>query len=252
MTAPRLPAAYQAVTGAMWSRANEAHVQSPLMAKKSSSQLEAERRAEARRRARLVAQGREVDDDDAEQSSEAARPRPASGSFLQRIFPPAAPLAGKPDPMAGFTATGRLRPLAVGAWLIRRNLMAGIGMGLLWAGAYILTLQERSTVIGSVASFVSFGSLVAAGWIGWQRPWFYGFVAAVVGYILYAIWVVFAISGDPLIATAAAKSQLATYLSLNGVLQAGIGALAGFYGGYLRRRLADPTVRQANAARRRR
>lgn len=220
------------------------------MSKKSLSQRDAERRAEARRRARLQAQGREPDEL-AEEADEAPAGRPPT-TLLQRLFPPAAPLPGKPDPLAGFAYTGALRPVVANLWLIPRNLFAGVGMGLLWVAAYLLTFQYAGDVIGSISSFVSFGALVGAGWIGWQRPWLYGFVAAVIGYLLYTAWVIWALAGDPRIVEPGAASTAATYLISNGVLQAAIGALAGFYGGYLRRRLADPATRQAAAARRRR
>jgi len=171
---------------------------------------------------------------------------------LQRLFPPAAPLAGKPDPLAGFTYTGTLRPVVANLWLIPRNPLAGIVMGILWAAAYIITIQYARTIVGSIASFVSFGALVAAGWIGWQRPWLYGLTAAVIGYILYAIFVVIALAGNPALDKPGAATQTAVFLISNGLLQAGIGALAGFYGGYLRRRMADPATRQQAPARRRR
>ena len=231
-------------------RANEPGVQSPLMSKKTDAQRDAVRRAEARRRSRFIAQGRLPDDE--EDESQATPARQPSMSFIQRLFPPAPPLPGKPPPLEGFMYTGQLRPIVLGGWLIRQNLYAGIGMGILWAASYIVTVQERSSILGTVASFVSFGSLVAAGWIGWRRPWFYGFVAAVLGYILYAAYVVWILAGDPSITEPGATSELALFLGTNGVLQAAIGALAGFYGGYLRRRLADPATRQAAAARRRR
>jgi len=220
------------------------------MPKKTAAQLDAERRAEARRRARLQAQGRRPDDEAEEVADAPARP-PALPLF-QRLFPPSAPLSGKPDPMAGFIYDGRFRPLVANLWLIPRNLFAGIGMGVLWAAAYVLTVQEARSTIGMVASFVSFGSLVAAGWIGWQRPWLYGFVAAVLGYLLYSGYFVYLVATDPAAATQVTTTQITAYLFTNGVVQAGIGALAGFYGGYLRRRLADPANRQAAAARRRR
>jgi len=113
-------------------------------------------------------------------------------------------------------------------------------MGILWAAAYIVTIQYAQSMVGSIASFASFGALVAAGWIGWQRPWLYGFVAAVIGYILYTIYVIIALAGNPALNQPGATTQAALFLLTNGVLQAGIGALAGFYGGYLRRRMADP------------
>jgi hypothetical protein len=221
------------------------------MPKKTAAQRDAERRAEARRRSRLQAQGRAPDTEVDEQEADAPA-RPATLSFFQRLFPPTAQLPGKGDPMAGFAYTGRFRPLVANLWLIPRNLYAGIGMGVLWAAAYILTVQEARSTIGTVASFVSFGSLVAAGWFGWQRPWLYGLVAAIVGYILYSGFFIYLVATDTAAAAVITTSQVTAYLVTNGLVQAGIGALAGFYGGYLRRRLADPANRQAAAARRRR
>jgi NhaP-type Na+/H+ or K+/H+ antiporter len=220
------------------------------MSKKSAATLDAERRAEVRRRARLQAQGR-LEEWDEQDEVEAAPPtRPPS--MLQRLFPPAAPLPGKGDPLAGFNYTGRFRPVVSSLWLIPRNPLAGIVMGILWAAAYIITIQYARSVVGSIASFASFGALVAAGWMGWQRPWLYGFVAAVIGYLLYTVYVIIALAGNPALNQPGAAGQAALFLLTNGVLQAGIGALAGFYGGYLRRRMADPSGRQQTAARRRR
>jgi hypothetical protein len=221
------------------------------MSKKSSAQLDAERRAEARRRARLQAQGRVADDEEQDEVETPAQRSPAQ-PFMQRLFPAAAPLRGKPDPMAGFTYAGRLRPVVGSLWLIPRNLYAGVGMGILWAAAYVITIQYAGTLVGSIASFVSFGALVAAGWIGWQRPWLYGFTAAVIGYLMYTVYIIWAIAGDPALSKPGATSTAAAFLLTNGVIQAAIGALAGFYGGYLRRRLADPSARQAAAPRKRR
>jgi hypothetical protein len=215
------------------------------MSKKSS----AERRAEARRRSRLQAQGQAIEEEQHDEMAATGAPTP---NFFQRIFPPAAPLPGKPPPLTGFSHEGGLRWLALAWWLTRRNLYAGVGMGVLWAAAYVVTVQEAGSIFGTVASFVSFGSLVAAGWFGWQRPWFYGFLAAVLGYLLYVAYVVAVLSGNPGIAEAQVTSTIAAYLATNGLLQAGIGALAGFYGGYLRRRLAESAGRQAADARRRR
>jgi hypothetical protein len=222
------------------------------MSKKSSSQLDAERRAEARRRARLQAQGR-LAEDDAQDDDEAAPERRPSTPLFERLFPPAAPLPGKPDPMAGFTYSGRFRPVVSGLWLLPRNLFAGVAMGVLWTAAYIMVDQYPGTIIGSVASFVSFGALVAAGWIGWQRPWLFGFAAAAIGYLLYAPYFIYAVATRaPAGSQAPTASQIALVLVTNGILQISIGALAGFYGGYLRKRLADPAMRRAPAPRRRR
>lgn len=219
------------------------------MSKKSAAQQDADRR-EARRRARLQAQGRLEDEE--QEEVEAAPARRPSTPLLERLFPPAAPLPGKGDPFAAFTYTGRLRPLVANLWLIPRNLFAGVGMGVLWAAAYIMVDQYAGTTIGSIASFASFGALVAAGWIGWQRPWLYGLAAAAIGYLLYTPYFLYALSRAPATAPIITASQVALVLVTNGVVQLGIGALAGFYGGYLRRRLADPATRQQSAARRRR
>lgn len=233
-------------------RGYRSRVQSRPMSKKSSAQLDAERRAEARRRARLQAQGRLDEEEQGEGEVEAAPARRPSASLMQRLFPPAAPLSGKPDPLADFTYTGGLRPVVASLWLIPRNLYAGVGMGLLWVASYVITIQYAGSLVGSIASFVSFGALVAAGWLGWQRPWLYGLVASVIGYLLYTIYVIWALAGNPSLIQPGATTETALFLLTNGVLQAGIGALAGFYGGYLRRRLADPATRQAAEARRRR
>ena len=219
------------------------------MSKKTAAQQDAERRAEARRRARLQAQGRL--DEGQEEEPEAEPVRRPSMPLMQRLFPPAAPLPGKGDPFAGFTYTGRFRPIVASLWLIPRNLLAGVGMGILWAATYIMVDQYAGTTIGSIASFVSFGALVAAGWIGWQRPWLYGLAAAAIGYIIYAPYFIYSIASTGA-ATLVTGSQVALVLLTNGIVQLGIGALAGFYGGYLRRRLADPASRRQPEPRRRR
>ncbi len=198
----------------------------------------------------MLAQGRPVDDFEEEVSDAPGRER--APSLFGRLFPPAAPLPGKPDAMSGFTYTGRLRPLVASLWLIRRNPIAGIAMGALWAIAYVITIQYGRELIGTISSFISFGSLVAAGWIGWQRPWLYGLVAALVGYVMYSGWVAYILLNTTPRPTSEETSQIALGLLFNGLLQTAIGALAGFYGGYLRRRLADPSTRRAAAARRRR
>jgi hypothetical protein len=221
------------------------------MSKKSAAQQDAERRAEARRRARMQAQGR-VADDEGQEAEPAAPVRQPAMPLMQRLFPPAAPLAGKPDPFIGFSYTGRLRPVVANLWLIPRNLFAGLGMGILWAATYIMVDQYAGTTLGSIASFVSFGTLIAAGWIGWQRPWLFGLAAAAIGYLIYAPYFIYSIATSPAAAALVTGSQVALVLLTNGIVQLGIGALAGFYGGYLRRRLADPATRRQPEPRRRR
>ena len=198
-----------------------------------------------------MAQGQVAEE--AQDEEDVAPARRPSTPLLERLFPPAAALAGKPDPLAGFTYTGRFRLVVSSLWLLPRNLFAGVLMGILWTAAYILVDQYPGTIVGSIASFVSFGALVAAGWIGWQRPWLFGLAAATIGYLLYAPYFLYAVATRTPVGThPATASQIAAVLVTNGVLQIAIGALAGFYGGYLRKRLADPAVRRAPANRRRR
>ena len=224
------------------------------MSKKSAAQHDAERRAEARRRARLQAQGR-MDEEELDEVDAAAPTRRPSTPLFERLFPPAAPLPGKGDPFAGFNYTGRFRPIVANLWLIPRNPMASVVMGILWAATYIMVDQYAGTTIGSIASFVSFGALVAAGWIGWQRPWLFGFAAAAIGFLIYSPYFIYSVVTaplDPAIGPRPTGSQIALVLLTNGLVQLGIGALAGFYGGYLRRRLADPATRRQPVDRRRR
>ena len=91
-------------------------------------------------------------------------------------------------------------------------------------------------------------------------------MAAIVGFVLYAGYLTYSLANVPkvfdilrnvpfgslLIGRTDPLARPPTVLLTNGFLQAGIGAIAGFYGGYLRRRIADPATRQATPARRRR
>lgn len=211
------------------------------------SRRAADDRAEARRRARYAAQGREdelpPDEDDTE---DARRPAAGTGSFLTRLFPPAPPLPGKPDPLAGFGYDGPFRGLVASFYLLARQPVAWIGMGALWAVARLVL--QFGTVIAIVASIIAFGSLIAAGWIGWTRPWLFGLMASIVGIVLF---------GGILAALATGPSGQSfgqwfigwVYNEVIG-LQPLFGALAGWYGGYLRRRMA--AAPSAQGARRRR
>src|SRR5437870_406673 len=209
------------------------------MSKKANRDVAA--RTEARRRARLLAQGRAVDEEEDGAGADSASRAPSTG-FLQRIFPQAAPLPGKPDPLAGFSYRGRWQTLVSSLWLIPRNPFAGIGMGIVWGAAWIATYMYGKELPGTIASFISFGSLVAAGWIGWQRPWLYGFVAALLGYLIFLPYFV-AVVAPVVISQGSTPAAVAEFLGINGLMQVAIGTVAGFYGGYLHRRMADPTLR---------
>jgi hypothetical protein len=215
-----------------------------------SSRIAAANRAEARRRARYLAQGRELEESDDEQESEAAtagRATAPSGGFLTRLFPAAPPLPGKPEPLAGFTYSGPLRGLVSGLYLLARNPRAWVVPAVVWTVAELMfRLGIPDALFGTIASLIAFGALIAAGWIGWQRPWAFGLAAAVLGVTLFT----------GILGTAAVLARVpgasGAYIGLASqeLLQLAFGALAGWYGGYLRRRLAAAPS-QARSMRRR-
>jgi hypothetical protein len=209
-------------------------------------------RAEARRRARNTALGRsdavENDEDADAPSSEPARG--TSGSFLTRLFPPAPPLPGKPDPLAGYTYEGPLRGVVSGLYLLSRHPIPWLAFGALWAIARLALVP--GSVLAIVASLLAFGSLIAAGWVGWPRPWLFGLMAAVVGILAYGGMAYFLVSGDPGAEITAGEAFLrSVYWEVAG-FQPLFGALAGWYGGYLRRRMAatSASARQQGSRRR--
>ena len=212
------------------------------------SRRSAEDRAEARRRARHAPQGHEDElganeDEDAAERSRRGAPQ---GSFLSRLFPPAPPLPGRPDPLAGFTYRGPLRGLVASLYLLARQPVAWIGVGAIWAvGRLIL---EFGTVIAIVSSIVTFGAVIAAGWIGWSKPWLFGLMASVVGILLFA-GIFSALAAGPSEEPFADWFLFLVYREVV-QLQPLFGLLAGWYGGYLRRRMA--AAPSAAAARRRR
>lgn len=240
-------------------------------------------RAEARRRARLAAQGQPIDAPVPEASSTPPSSR-GDGGFLGRIFPPAAPLPGHGRPLEGFSYAGApaFRGVAEVVWLLAKSPLAWIGAGAAWAVSRVLT---DGSPIGILMSVVSFGSLIAAGWFGWRRPWLFGAAAALLGQIaVLAVLLTLLVSnpgqaGDLLgtgratpaptasaaasavpsavmspVASPAADAQpaeitpagIALNVVLQTIFQVAIGAVAGWYGGYLRRRTAQaPTTRRS-------
>ena len=108
------------------------------------------------------------------------------------------------------------------------------------------------TVLPLVATFLMFGALIAAGWFGWQRPALFGTAAAIVSYILVVIAIVVTSAmigvtpdafGEP--------GQVATSVIFQGIYQAALGFLGGWYGGYLRRRQTQLSTDRARQSRRR-
>ena len=203
-------------------------------------------RAEARRRARLAARGELVDEPEAPPEPEVARP---SGSLLGRLFPATPPLPGRPDPLAGFDESGPLRPVRVRAHLLRQNLPAWLLPGVVAFLGYSTSLFfGAESFVSLLGTFVLFGALIAAGWFGWQRPTLFGTAAAVVSYILVTAFVLFTslqvgVTPDAF----GPPGEVAAGVALQGVFQASLGFVGGWYGGYLRRRQS-----QLGAATRRR
>lgn len=196
-------------------------------------------RAEARRRARLTAQGKEplpeAQASDGEPQPSASRPP----NLFARLFPPAPPLPGKGDPLAGFTYRGRFRSFVAGAWLLARH---PLPWGVAAAGWAILQLAllitARENMVAFAITLGQYTLLIGAGWVGWWRPWLFGAAAGVFGVVLHAViaGLVTLQAGEGMNAALAVIGNLIALVALYGL----VGAFAGFYGGYLRRRMATP------------
>lgn len=195
-------------------------------------------RAEARRRARLAARG-ELPPEPEPAAEE--RPQPQSGGFLGRIFPSPPPLPGRPDPLAGFDASGPMRAVRVRAFLLRRNLLAWVIPGAVAFLGYSTTFTfGPESMISLLGTFVQFGALIAAGWFGWQRPTLYGTAAGMLSYLLVIAFSLFAaaqIGASP--DAFAPAGSIVTRLLVEILFLGGLGFLGGWYGGYLRRRQAQ-------------
>lgn len=208
-------------------------------------------RADARRRARLTARGEDL----VEEPAEEEHTTPTRQSLLERLIPPARPLPGKGDPLAGFEYEGPLRPVVTALFLLRRNPIAWLIPGLVWlAAAQVPADGGTLSLVSSIAQYVA---LIAAGWIGWQRPWLYGVSASLIGWVVVVGILLFRFASNPgsLVAsgqTVPNTAQLLTFLATQTLVQLGIGFVAGWYGGYLRRRLAEQRPSQQAPARARR
>jgi hypothetical protein len=205
------------------------------MSNRSSDERAAASRAEARRRARLAARGEWTQDVEPEQEPESQRP---SGGFLSRIFPPAPPLPDKPNPLAGFDESGPMRPIRERLFLLRSNPLPWLVGGLLAFVGFLASIFYSQGLLGLVGTFLLFGALVGAGWYGWQRPTLFGTAAGIVGYALSAglILYTFASQGAGPDTFETTPGQFALRTVTDGLIQAGLGFLGGWYGGYLRRR----------------
>lgn len=225
-------------------------VQSPPMPTRTPEERAASR-AETRRRARLAARGELI----AEEEEVAADLEPGRerGGLFSRLFPAAPPLPNRVDPLAKFDRSGPLRPLRERIYLLRRNPLAWMLPSLACFVGYYLSETNRGNTLGLVGMFLTFGSLIAAGWFGWQRPALFGTLTALIAFVM--VWGIFLATiaeraGDP---TLGSPLELASLLLLQAVIQGGLGFLGGWYGGYLRRRQAQVSAdaRRASAGRRR-
>ena len=204
------------------------------MSTRSPEERAAASRAEARRRARLAARGEWTD---AAEEAEQAPKTQQGGGFLSRIFPPAPPLPDRPDPLAGFDPAGPMRPIRERLFLLRRNLLAWLVPGGLAFIGFLASIFYRQGLLGLLGTFLLFGALVGAGWFGWQRPTLFGTAASILAYLFSTVLILYSFASQGAGPdTFGTPGQLAVRLVFDGVIQAGLGFLGGWYGGYLRRR----------------
>lgn len=194
----------------------------------------------------MAAQGQDPGSETENEAAQAPPSAAAGGSFLQRLIPPAPPLPGKGDPLAGFTYDGPARPVVAALWLLVRHPIYWLVPGLIWMVAWPFSLGGgTSALVGSVAQYVA---LIGAGWVGWQRPWLFAVAAVLIGWGAVAWYFVLYGTRSGVISSDQALVALATQTALQVV----VGFVAGWYGGYLRRRLADQRPKPAQAKARRR
>ena len=203
-------------------------------------------RAEARRRKRQVARGEEtLPEETAMAATATARPP----SLLTRLFPPAPPLPGKGDPLAGFTYRGRFRGYVAGAWLLARHPLTWGVAAVGWAVLQLaLLVTPRENLVAFAITLAQYGLLIGAGWFGWWRPWLFGTAAGVLGVVFHALLagLITIQAGEGLAAASGVVASLTALVVLYGL----VGAFAGFYGGYLRRRMATQSTAKPTGKRR--
>jgi hypothetical protein len=158
-------------------------------------------------------------------------------------------LPGKGDPLAGFTYRGRFRGYVSGAWLLARHPLAWGVAAIGWAVLQLaLLIVPRENLVAFAITLGQYGLLIGAGWFGWWRPWLFGTAAGVLGVIFHALiaGLITIQAGEGLSAAGAVVTSLTALLVLYGL----VGAFAGFYGGYLRRRMAINAKAPAKGKRR--
>jgi hypothetical protein len=161
-----------------------------------------------------------------------------------------------PDPLAEFRYEGPLRGVVAGLYLLARHPVPWLGMAAIWTGARLLlefaaVFGPAGPIVAIVASLVAFGALIAAGWVGWPRPWLYGLMASITGIVIFSA-VTEVILAQAGVQFSRGQVFLASAIQEVVGFQPLFGALAGWYGGYLRRRMAQnvAATRRANSRRR--
>ena len=208
----------------------------------------------------------EYAEDDEPSAQAGDRPAGPAGLF-GRLFPPAPPLPGKPDPLAGFTYSGPFRAVVSALYLLAFNPRAWLLPGIAWAVAQTASFVNLTSAIAYNAAFgvepPNYGvieivsllgtvfAVVAAGWIGWQRPWLFGLAASIAGTLIQATVVAVIYPGP---GEGATFGSVFSAITINQVLQLqwALGAVIGWYGGYLRRRMTvtAPGTKQGRQRRR--
>jgi hypothetical protein len=109
-------------------------------------------------------------------------------------------------------------------------------------------VTPRQNLVAFAITLGQYGLLIGAGWFGWQRPWLFGAAAGVIGVVIHALiaGIVTIQAGEGATAAISVIGSLTALVFLYGL----VGAFAGFYGGYLRRRMAAQSTSTAKGRRR--
>jgi hypothetical protein len=202
-----------------------------------TTRRDSQSRAEARRRSRQVDRGEEVaEDESAEATAASGQARPPRPGLLSSIFPPAPPLPNKPDPLAGFTYDGPLRNQVGWLYLLAMNPRAWLLPAIPWAMAQTLSMFTLIVVPRLIFQMAGVLAALAAGWIGWQKPWLFGLFTALAGSVIQGIFLAL-VPGN---IERGAALQWFGYAIVVAIAQLSLlyAALMGWYAGYFRRRLA--------------
>ncbi|HYN64714.1 MAG TPA: hypothetical protein VES36_08920, partial [Candidatus Limnocylindrales bacterium] len=97
-------------------------------------------------------------------------------------------------------------------------------------------LPPNYALLDSAIQIVGALAILAAGWFGWPRPWLFGVAAVVGGTLIRATFVVLL----PIAGASGPGDVAALFLAitLDSLPLVVFGAFLGWYGGYLRRRMA--------------